>query len=77
VILYWAIPYLLVAALPTIVVAAVLLGGCTTTRTTGDPVQKAQLYADPNRATGAQLRKELERREAIAELQRVIDESQR
>ena len=76
-ILYWAIPYLLAAALPIIVVLALLLGGCTMTRTAGDPVHEARSYADPNRTTGAQLRKELERREARAELQRIVDGQQR
>ena len=76
-ILYWAIPYLLAAALPIIVILALLLGGCTMTRTVGDPTHEAQFYADPNRAAGEQLRKELERREAIAELQRIVDEAQR
>jgi hypothetical protein len=77
VILYWAIPYLLVTALPIIVVLAVLLGGCAMTRTAGDPVHEAQPYADPDRATGERLKKELERREASAELQRIVDGSQR
>lgn len=76
-ILYRAVPYLLVAALPIIVLFAVVLGGCTMTRTVGDPTHETRFYADPNRAAGEQLKKELERREAIAELQRIVDGAQR
>ena len=76
-ILYWAVPYLLVAALPIIVLLAVMLGGCTMTRTAGDTAHEARFYADPSRAAGEQLKKELERREASAELQRIVDGAQR
>jgi hypothetical protein len=77
VILYGAVPYLLVAALPIIVLLAVMLGGCTMTRTAGEPAHEARFYADPDRAAGKQLKKELEQREASAELQRVVDEARR
>jgi len=77
VILYWLVPYLLVAALPTIVLLSVMLGGCSMTRTIGDPDHEARFYSDPNSNTGEELVKELERREVRAELQRIIDEAQR
>ena len=76
-IVYWAVPYLLVAALPIIVLLAVMLGGCTMTRTAGDTAHEARFYSDPNSRAGEELKKELERREARAELQRIVDEAQR
>ncbi len=76
-ILYWAVPYLVVAALPIIVLLAVMLGGCTMTRTVDDPVRETSFYSDPNGRAGEELTTELKRREMRAELQRIIDEAQR
>src|SRR5262249_30183156 len=73
---YWAVPYLLVAALPVIVMLSVLLGGCAM-RTSADRVQPAQFYSDPNRRAGRELVSELDRREARAELRRIVEEAQR
>jgi len=76
VILYWAVPYLLVAALPIIVLLSVMLGGCTMTRTAGDPVRDSSFHSDPN-GRAEELITELKQRDARAELQRTIDEAQR
>ena len=76
-ILYWVVPYLLMAAPLIIVLLSVLLGGCAMTRTASDQVIPAGFYSDPNSRTGEELVKELERREIRAELQRIIDEAQR
>ena len=76
-ILYGAVPYLLVAALPIIVLLSVMLGGCAMTRTAGDQVTQTRSSSETNSRAGEDLVKELERREARAELKRVIDEAQR
>jgi hypothetical protein len=76
-ILYWVVPYLLIAAPLVIVLFSVLLGGCAMTRTAGDQFTPARYYSDPNSGTGEELVKELERREIRGELQRIIDEAQR
>ena len=75
-ILYWVVPYLVVAALPTIVLLSVMLGGCSMTRTAGDPVRDSSFHSDPN-GRSEELITELKRRETRAELQRTIDEAQR
>jgi hypothetical protein len=75
-IVYRAVPYLVVAALPAIVLLSVLLGGCAA-RTTADPVAHARFYADANSRAGRELISELDRRQARAELRRVIEEAQR
>jgi hypothetical protein len=77
VILYGAVPYLLVAALPIIVLLSVMLGGCAMTRTAGDQSAQPRSYSEANGRAGEELVKELERREARAELRRIIDEAQR
>jgi hypothetical protein len=76
-ILYGAVPYLLVAALPIIVLLSVMLGGCAMTRTAGDQATQTRSSSETNSRAGEDLVKELERREARAELKRVIDEAQR
>ena len=76
-ILYWVVPYLLVAAPFVIVLFAIVLGGCAMTRTAGDQAYQSRFYSDPNSKTGQELVNELERREARAELRRIIDEAQR
>ena len=73
-IVYWAVPYLVVAALPVIVLLSVLLGGCAMR---ADPVEHARFYANANSRAGRELVRELDRREARAELRRVIEEAQR
>jgi hypothetical protein len=74
---YWAVPLLLLAAPPLIVLLSIMLGGCTVGRTAGNPAGQARYYSDPNSRAGEELMKELDRREARAELRRIIEEAQR
>ena len=75
---YRAVPYLVVAAPPVIVLLCVLMCGCSTTRTAGDPADGgARSYAGPAGRAGEELVRELDRRAARDDLQRVIDESHR
>ena len=74
---YWAVPYLLVAAPPVILLLTVLIGGCTMTRTASDPMDNgARFYSDPN-GRAEQLTQDLDRRAAREELRRIVDEGQR
>ncbi len=75
--MYRAVPYLLVAAPPVIVLLSVLISGCTMTRNADDPLDRAQFYSDPNRGTGRELIRELDRRAARQELRRIVGEAQR
>lgn len=74
---YRAVPYLLVAAPPAIVLLTILIGGCTMTRTADEPVEQARFYSDRESRAGEELTRELDRRAARAELRRLIDEAQR
>jgi hypothetical protein len=74
---YWAVPYLLVAAPPVIVVLTILIGGCTMTRTANDPVDRVRFYSNPDSRAGDELILELDRRTARQELRRIIEEAQR
>jgi hypothetical protein len=74
---YRAVPYLVVAAPPVIVLLCVLMCGCSTTRTAGDPADGPRFYADPASRAGEELVHELDRRAAREDLRRVIDEAQR
>lgn len=74
---YRAVPYLMVAAPPVIVLLTILIGGCTMTRTMDEPVDHPRLYSDADSRAAKELVKEVERREARAELRRVIDEARR
>lgn len=76
-IVYWAVPYLLVAAPPVIVLLSVLIGGCTMTRSASDPAHQARLQADPVGRSGRELIGELDRRAEHEELRRTIEEAQR
>jgi hypothetical protein len=76
-IVYRAVPYLVVAAPPAIVLLTILIGGCTMTRTTNDPVVAAGYYSDPNSRAGEALVRELDRRAAREDLRRLVDEVQR
>jgi hypothetical protein len=76
VIIYSAVPYLVVAAPAVIVLLAVLVGGCTMTRTADEPLDRARFYSDPN-SRAEQLTQELDRRAAREELRRVVEEGQR
>lgn len=74
---YRAVPYLVVAAPPVIVLLSILMSGCSMTRSLNDPIDSARLYSDPNSREGERLVHELDRRAASADLQRVMDEAQR
>jgi hypothetical protein len=73
---YRAVPYLVVAAPPAILLLAILMGGCSMTRTISDPAS-ARSYTDPTRQDGEKLADELDRRAAREALRRVIDERAR
>jgi hypothetical protein len=74
---YRAVPYLLVAAPPVIVVLTILIGGCTMTRTANDPVDRVRFFSNPDSRAGDELILELDRRTARQELRRIIEEAQR
>ncbi|HKU09578.1 MAG TPA: hypothetical protein VJR30_26225 [Bradyrhizobium sp.] len=74
---YWAVPYLVVAAPPAIVLLTIMIGGCTMTRTASDPVEQARLYSDPDSRAGDALVRELDRRAARDDLRRLIAETTR
>ena len=76
-IVYRAVPYLVVAAPPVIVLLTMLIGGCSMTRTVSDPVDSTRFYADANSRAGQELVNELDRRAAREELRRIIDEARR
>ena len=75
---YWAMPYLVVAAPPAIVLLTILIGGCTMTRTTAnEPADRVRFYSDRESRAGDELIRELDRRAARAELRRLIDDARR
>lgn len=75
-IVYRAVPYLVLAAPPAIMLLTILIGGCTMTRTAGEPVHQAGFYSDPNSRAGEALARELDRRETREAMRRLIDEVQ-
>ena len=77
-IVYYALPYLLVAAPAVIVLFAVLIGGCTmtTTRTANDPIDSQRYYSDQNSRAGEELVQELDRRAAREDLHDLVEERQ-
>jgi hypothetical protein len=72
---YRAVPYLVVAAPPVILLLAILVGGCSMTRTANDPIVDARSYSDPTNRAGNELTRELNRRATREDLQRVLDEA--
>jgi hypothetical protein len=74
---YWAVPYLVVAAPPAIVLLTILIGGCTMTRTANEPAERVRFYSDRESRAGDELIMELDRRAARAELRRLIDDARR
>jgi hypothetical protein len=81
VIVYRAVPYLLLAAPPAIFLLTVLLGSCTMARTDEVAPDRTRFYSDPNRRAGQELASELEseldRRAAREDLQRISKDAQR
>lgn len=76
-IVYRAVPYLLLAAPPAIFLLTVLLGSCTMARTSEVATDRARPYSDPNSRAGEELASELDRRAAREELQRIAKDAQR
>jgi hypothetical protein len=76
-IVYRAVPYLVLAAPPAIVLLTILIGGCTMTRTASEPVHHAGFYSDPDSKAGDALARELDRRAARDELRHLMDAVQR
>lgn len=75
-IVYHAVPFLLVAAPPIIVLLSVLIGGCTMTRPTNELTDRVQFQSDPDSRAGEELRMELDRRAVREELRRIVGETQ-
>lgn len=75
--IYRAVPYLVAAAPPVILLLALMISGCTMTRTANDPIDYAHYYSDPNGRAGEELVRELDRRAAREELRRAVQEAQR
>jgi hypothetical protein len=76
-IIYSAVPYLLAAAPPVIVLLSILLGSCTMTRTGAEAKDQPRLYSEANSRAGDEMVRELDRRAAREELQRTLEEAQR
>lgn len=76
-IVYRAVPYLLLAAPPAIFLLTVLLGSCTMARTSEVAPDRTRYYSDPNGRAGEALASELDRRAAREELQRIVKDAQR
>lgn len=75
-IVYWAVPFLLVAAPPIIVLISVLIGGCTMTRPTSEMTDQVRFQSDPDSRAGKELRMELNQRAAREELRRIIGDTE-
>ena len=75
-IVYSAVPYLLAAAPPVIVLLSILLSGCTMPRP-GDAMDRSRFYSEADSRAGEKLARELDRRATRVELQRSIEEAQR
>jgi hypothetical protein len=77
VIVYYEVPFLLVAAPPIIVLLSVLIGGCTMTRSTNETTDRVQFQSGPDSRAGEELRMELDQRAAREELRRIIGDTER
>jgi len=75
--IYRAMPYLLVAVPPVVMLITILIAGCTTSRTAPSLAANARFYSDPDSRAGDELVKELDRRAAREDLRRLIEEEQR
>lgn len=74
---YRAVPYLLVAAPPVIVLLAIFVCGSSMTRTADEEIACAQPSPYIARRDSEKLVRELDRRPAREDLQRVMNEAQR
>jgi hypothetical protein len=77
VIVYRAVPYLLLAAPPAIFLLTVMLGSCTVARTPEAATGRALSYSDPDGRAGEALASELDRRAAREDLQRIVKDARR
>ena len=75
-IVYRAVPYLLLAAPPAIFLLTILLGSCTMARTSEVTTDGVRFYSDPNGRAGEALASELDRRAAREQLQRILKDAQ-
>ena len=75
--IYRAMPYLLLAVPPVVMLLTILIAGCTMSRTAHDPIGNARFYSDPDSRAGEELIKELDRRAAREDMRRLIEEIQR
>jgi hypothetical protein len=75
-IVYRAVPYLVVLAPPAIVLLSVLMG-CTISRPPNELADRARFHSGPDSRAGAKLVMELDRRAARQDLRRIIGETQR
>jgi len=75
--IYRAMPYLLVAVPPVVMLLTILIAGCTMSRTAPNLTDNARFYSDPNSRVGGELTKELDRRAAREDMRRLIEEEQR
>ena len=75
--IYRAMPYLLVAVPPVVMLLTLLIAGCSMSRTAHDPIDTARFYSDPNSRSGEELTRELDRRAAREDMRRLVEGEQR
>jgi hypothetical protein len=75
--IYRAMPYLLAAVPPVVMLLTILISGCTMSRTAPEPIAAARYYSDANSRAGEELTRELDRRAAREDLRRLIEEERR
>jgi hypothetical protein len=76
VIVYAAVPYLVAAAPPLILLLSILFSSCTMTRP-GEAIDRSRFYSQADSRAGEELVRELDRRAAREELQHTLEEAQR
>jgi hypothetical protein len=74
---YRAMPYLLAAVPPVVMLLTILIAGCTMSRTAPTLADNTRFYSDPNSRAVEELVKELDRRAAREDLRRLIEEERR
>jgi hypothetical protein len=75
--IYRAMPYLLLAVPPVVMLLTILIAGCSMSRTAPNLIDNTRFYSDPNSRAGEALIKELNRRAAREDMRRLIEEEQR
>lgn len=75
--IYRAMPYLLAAVPPVVMLLTILIAGCTMSRTATNLADNTRFYSDPNSRAVEELVKELDRRAAREDLRRLIEEERR